>query len=493
MSRIFPRIKDRLDAWANPVLVREMYQSVHNKKFLGAIWILLLASLFTYVIVFVNNASGTACGDSMFVAFSVFIYLVAVVVLPYLAYSNLQEEVKTGTLELIHITRLHSRKQIRGRLFAAMVKVGLLYSVIGPFAVAAFLFKGIGVAAVLTVLYELLVFSAVAVAVGLFFASLTAVPYLKSISRFVYLAALVGTLLLIVGFLEMMEWHLRGDFFSGSGELITYLFGLTFLGGLGAWFFCAGSANILTFEAAKSSALTKLILLGGVVTLAGIVFLFHVTTGSTTGELFVGLQAMAMPAVSLCCLVWMTDKRHVPYRMQQKLGRRGLLYRLLLYPFSDGVGASAVFFGLVCAAVVGWGLLAASTGTYRSEYFLPVTVCFVYVLYFSALVRLFSLVLPKRFRKPSVWRGCLLVLVIGQALIGLLWVSLASWSASNIGGDNPLVGLFPLVYMFSGDLDSVALAEVFWSLSLAGILGVIVHIVIVVRELPSFILCDFSE
>ena len=258
-------IKDRMDRLANPLLVKEMYQSVHSKKFLAALWLLLGGALFTYAVVYLSRPESGECGGHMFAVFGTLTYLMALCVLPYLGFSNLYQEVEGRTIELVHITAITSARQVRGRLMAALTKVALLYAVVGPFAVTAFLFKGVGIEAIAFVLGLILIFSVPACALGIWFGALTSSKHIRVIARWGYVLVVGLTLFygMVFGLASAQSFFFGFGMGGGPGlETIFITLGVSApLALLATWFLCASAANILTFEADKCSGKTKLVLL----------------------------------------------------------------------------------------------------------------------------------------------------------------------------------------------------------------------------------------
>lgn len=492
------KIKNRVDGLANPILVKEMYQSVHSKKFLVAMWLLLVASLFTYVLVYMDAGAGGTCGDTMFGTFSVFTYLMSLCVLPYLAFSTLHEEIKGRTIELIHITRMDSRRHVRGRFLASVVKLGLLFSILAPFTVAAFLFKGVAVETILIVLYIFFCSSLVACAVGIFFGSLTSVDRLQTVARWTYLVLLAFTLFggpYVVG-VGFMAGPMGFSFTAFRGEILIGLGLYTLFVLLGVWFLCAAAANLLTFEADKSSGRTKLILV--FIALAALAVPFTSLLLGGTPDIEVILAVVILPAVflALCSFLWLTDKERVSRRRQKKLEKHGILYRLIFYPFTDGPGSSAVFLALICLLMAFSALLLLQDSGHRAgtiadarQYILyPVVVVFVYALFFSALTWIIARMLPARMRTATARRVIILSLVVLNCIVGVLVVVATGFGQAELR--NPLTSLFPMLYLLM--LDDPNFAGAYGDLAIPALVGMIVHGRLLFGHLRRYLRGDYD-
>ena len=487
-----------MDGLANPILVKEMYQSVHSKKFLVALWLLLVASLFTYVLVYLDAGPDGTCGGTMFGTFAVFTYLMSLCVLPYLAFSTLHEEIKGRTIELIHITKMDSRRHVRGRLLASLVKIGLLFSVLAPFTVAAFLFKGVAVETILLVLYLYFCSSLVACSVGIFFGALTSVERLQTVARWTYLLLIAFTLFgapytILVSFVAGPTGF--GPIRIGR-EILTAVGVYTTFTLLGVWFLSASSANLLTFEADKSSGRTKFILVIIVLASMGTPLAFGVGGARIDEEII--LTAVIVPCLflALCSFLWLTDKERVCRRRQKKLERRGFFYRLLMYPFTDGPGSSALYLALVCLLLgVGALVLLEHSGAAprqvaeaRRYVVYPVIVVFVYALFFSALTWVMARLLPNRLRTATARRVLILSLVVLNCVAGVLVVTATGFGQASLR--NPLTALMPMVYLLM--LDDADFTVVNFDLFIPALVGIVIHVKLLWGHLRRYLRGDYD-
>jgi hypothetical protein len=480
--------RDRLDGLVNPLLVRGMYQSLHSRGFVAALWLLLGCSLVAYAVVFAV-ADGKPCGGAMAGVFVFLMYVAGAVVLPYLAFSNLNGEVKTGTLELIHITRLNARKQVRGRMLASAVKIGLLFSVMGPFAVAAFLFKGEGAAVelILTLLYVVLLYSLLVCAIGIFFAALTSVPALRVLARLVFCLFLLLSFLWsfnLVGGLGAI-WMMGGT--GGVTPTAGLLFGLaihTVTTLLLVWFLCAASANLLTFEADKCSSRTK----GIALVIVGVWWISFVAGtlwagGSATGPAF-AFAIISSLFVSVCCAFWLTGRPRVAARHVKRFRRFGTAYKRAMFPLVDGPGSTASYMGLAFLGIVtGTVLLSAAGGPNPPDtqaIFYPLLLFPIYVLFYCTLARGVARLAPERFRTPTLVRGAFLGLVVLNFVIFVIWAIVAQGDIDDVSA-NPLSGLFPFIYLCSL-IDSHEPWGMFADLAIPALVGITYHLFAFARQ-----------
>mgnify|MGYP006278685615 CR=1 FL=1 len=495
-TRIKERL-ERLERLANPMLVRQMYQSLHSRKFLGALWLMLLVSLLTYMVVYMASSGGESVGGTMFSVFALVLFLAATVVLPYMAFSDLVEEVNSRTIELIQITCMGARSQVRGRLQAALSRLLLLYSVIGPFAVVAFLFGGVGVGAILLTLYTLLVLACLAVSVGIFFAALTSVKNMRHMARWLYLGVLIFTLL--VGGYNLMGVLGGLTFGRGMGlgtDALAYVVVTGVEGALLSWFLCAAAANLLTFEANKSSGRTRFILLLMVASAFGFSWLVMGVTGDFDEGSLILVEVLSALFLAGCSMVWLTGARRVPATVRRKLQNRGVLYRLLRYPFVDGPGGGAIYMLLAGMLILAGVLPALAVDRLWEEEIMcvPLILALAYGPYFSSCTWGITRMLPRRYRNPLVRRGLLLGLGVCHAFIAVLWFAASLGGGGRMGSyaGNPVAGLFPLVYLPSLLDDGGRPLVVLSGLFLVVLVGLVPHVVIAVVDLGRHLNGDYD-
>lgn len=478
-------MRDRFDGLANPLLIKEMYQSLHSWKFLVALWLMLGCSLTTYVTVF-SGSEGETCGDKMFWVFAFFMYVACVFVLPYLAFANLSEEVKSGTIELIHITRMNSRKHVRGRLLASVAKIGLVFSMIGPFAVAAFLFKGIDVVSIVMVLILTLFFSVLACSIAVFFGALTVHKQMQSIARILFILLLIYGVIMPFSVFGGLRFT-RGFGSPDLSELSVVLAAYVVITMLLVWFFSAAAANILTFDADKCSAKTKFVLLLIVAALCAI-FCTPLYFGQTLdGENILIFASFASVAVLVCGSFWLTLPNRVASRFQKRFRTRSLAYRAVIFPLMDGAGSSALYMFVVYGSICLIALLMYSVGGggWEEETLFPVLMCMVYAFFLSAVSFGTLRLLPRKFRKTMALRGVFLGLVVANLVISILLGVAVGYR--RMPEPSLLTGFFPIVHLMSMErATSYSMIDLIVDLGGPAVIGITVHVILILRHFRRY-------
>lgn len=450
------RIKERLDGVVNPIMVREMYQSVHSRAMMAFFWLLLAVALLIYHL---SARSGLETpGEGMFVGFAILIGVMSLFLIPCAVFFTLYREVTSKTIELVQITGMSAGQLVRGRLLAAAARIVLLYSLIAPFAVASFLFGGVDPVWVLVTVYYLLVVSFGACAVALFFGSLAVYRRIRVLAMGAFVGLMIFSLIggLTASGGAYVALSLGGVPGPTTGPLLASLAWTTVLGILGIMFLTAASANSLTFPHNRCSAGTKLIAL----LLVGALYGSWLTAGLASGGGF-GFEpsGFALPACSLigvCSLAWITAQPHVPYRHRVRLRKYGRLGRLLYFPFRDGAGSTAAYLGIamVLVALGAFSLTRMGrtamwpVGSIETSYaFYAVALALTYVLYFSALAGGITRLFPLRLRTAGVRRTVLLALLVLNALVVLVPPVFTDFDLRDL--NSIPVAFLPMLYIAS--------------------------------------------
>ncbi|NOX55025.1 MAG: ABC transporter permease [Planctomycetes bacterium] len=139
----------------NPILVKEVRQSLKSRQFVIT-FMLLLAAAWLISVVGIANAGDSLEYGNVGRAFFAFYYLVLTgaifAVVPYGSFRSLLTEREQNTYELLSITALKPRQIIWGKLLSSLVQTLMYYSAIAPFIAFTSLLQGFDFAMVAFVL-----------------------------------------------------------------------------------------------------------------------------------------------------------------------------------------------------------------------------------------------------------------------------------------------------------------------------------------------------
>jgi hypothetical protein len=485
MQRLVLRVGRRVDNLLNPIMAKEIYQSVHNRAFMVSFWLLSGIALLIYLSAW--NSQGDNLGAGMYAAFFMLLSFVGLLLLPLGAFFGLRGEITTRTLELVQITGIAARRLARGRMLAVAARLVLLCSMLAPFAMLSYLFGGIDVLAIATSTYMLILGSLLTCAVGVWCASLAVYPHLRRFSRFAFpLMLFLGPFLIMPAFQEVFRYVNFDNIFNISGDwedLLLPLGMMTMLCILLVMFLLAAASNALTFPQNRSSARPKLLALliatGPMLVLAVWALLFD-AGGTLDDEIPPLICTFGCILIFVSSLVWITADP--PAR--QKRSSRNALTRL----FRDGPGATVMYLFLSMGVLFLGSMALFLIGIDNfdrelTEVFAILTLTLSYVLYPTALARLITSQLPARFHTPHARRAVLLILlIINVALILVIFIGTrADWEPRYVPGG--LAAFAPVLYFAHAvDRSSLNAEEIILHMLAPGLLGLAYYAELAMRS-----------
>lgn len=180
------RLVDRL----NPILVREVQQSLNGKAFLST----LAVSLMGVVVVGLTASGGVSRGESGFSTFVLALQLltpIIVLAVPMVAFLSMRQEVTAGTVEHLLLSKLGPGVIVRGKLYASLVQLVLFLAVFGPLIGMTYLLRGVDVPTIVEMLGLAGLAGFVACAFGIMMGALSRWQAVRALPLLVTAAALV--------------------------------------------------------------------------------------------------------------------------------------------------------------------------------------------------------------------------------------------------------------------------------------------------------------
>ncbi len=134
--------------WLNPIVVKEVRQSLKSKIFVTTFMLTLLAcwaiSVFGIMISW-NYIEYSPVSLTFFIAYYWVLAFALFVVIPFGAFGSLQTERDQNTFEILQITTLTPSQIVTGKLWSAFLQACILYAVIAPFIAFSSLLQGFDV------------------------------------------------------------------------------------------------------------------------------------------------------------------------------------------------------------------------------------------------------------------------------------------------------------------------------------------------------------
>ncbi len=226
---------DRASDWFNPILVKEVRQSLKSRQFVVTFMLLLVGAwLVSFLsIMWMGNAIeyGAVAPDVFWWYYFVLAFAMFVIV-PFTAFRSLLAERDENTYDLLSITTLAPREIVRGKLLSSLVQLFIFYSAVAPFIAFTSMLKGFSWPEVIYVLVLSLLVSVLACAGCLMASTLVRSRTWQGLM----------SLALLVGLFGIFLTFTVGDFADGGG-IAGAIVDLTL--DQSGWFWCANGVAVL--------------------------------------------------------------------------------------------------------------------------------------------------------------------------------------------------------------------------------------------------------
>jgi hypothetical protein len=130
---------------ANPILVKELRQSLKSRQFVITFMLLLTAAWLVSVfglLMFHEQVQYGPAGRYFFIGFYIALAVATLLIVPFGAYKSLQAERDFNTFEILSVSTITPQQIVRGRLLSALVQCLIFYSAITPFMAFASTMQG---------------------------------------------------------------------------------------------------------------------------------------------------------------------------------------------------------------------------------------------------------------------------------------------------------------------------------------------------------------
>lgn len=254
--------------WLSPMLVKELRQGLRSRVFVAAFYLSqALMILSTVLQISSTSATSNQAEWSGFMN-AVFWFLIGIpllFVMPLRGLAALHSEIKSGTLELVFLTRLSAWKITAGKWLALIVQTVLLICSILPYVVLRYFVGGVDLIDDAQKILFLLAGSAVMTA-----ATVALSPYENKLVRALFVLGMIFAVQFIAGI--FVVWLTVGQLNpTGPVPWVEYLAGVVFVG---AFILLAlqMAASKIAPPAENHALVKRLIGLGAVVCAAAFAF-----------------------------------------------------------------------------------------------------------------------------------------------------------------------------------------------------------------------------
>lgn len=450
-------LEDRL----NPILVKEVRQSLRGRYFRALFWLTLGVATLVGLSVVAEAGSRRAIdgvGQTFFLI--MFGCLSAAVhgFVPFSAFLSTSAEWDENTHDLLVLSNLRPRQIVSGKLLSALIQALLYYSTFGPFVAFAFLLNGVD-PLVIAVLIGGSMAACVALSlVGIALASLSRVKALRVVLMAMFGIGLVSAWGISMGVatgLTQEPQSLRGPLALSS--ILTFVL-MTLL--VGALFAVIAASKLAHEEENRSTGMRALSTLLVVVAAGWGAWMASV---SREHEFLWAAPLIVMIPLSVVWLFFMTESPRLGRRVSKSVSPNALL-ALASTPFLPGGGRGALLMLTHTALALAGTLLGLTLGGVTElevrESFAIVASVYAYSWLYVALPTALASPFVHTLRGQSIVRVTVLALIpvfiLGPALAGLLigipaWMKFAHplnpvWAIDRFSGaSDPFSASFALV------------------------------------------------
>ena len=332
MNALLDVLSDRL----NPVLVKEVRQSMRGRYFRAVYILTIFVAMFFGMLVLLFAGDSDDAGSPFFFTIYGCLVLAVTGLIPLQAFLSVGISWDREAMDMLNLTGIRPRQIVMGRLASAVTQGGLMTLALLPFLAMSYLLPGVDPLAMMVVLSTTLAFGVMVVCIALLMSWLTS----NRLLRVLLLAALgMG--------LFMSAWT---AFVSGVGlmgspselQSLEFLLGLLVLWLMFfalAGFCLVASVARLSHKEENRSTWMRLYILG----ILALSFFGAQYMGRSTGmdpEVPIMLYMMALLSVMPGLALLVTEPERLGRRVQLQVPKNPVLAFLLmpLYP-SGGTGA----------------------------------------------------------------------------------------------------------------------------------------------------------
>ncbi|NQT87848.1 ABC transporter permease [bacterium] len=501
----------KLTAWfddhANPIVVKELRQSVRNRVFIGLFLLLLGVCVVISLFACDSYRESARAGRETFGAFVVCLSIAGGIIMPMMAFHALGNERQDNTYELLNVSGLGPGRIVRGKFGAMLLQLGLIVSAFVPFMAFTYFLRGVAIPDMLMAMTAVLSISIFLILLAITVSTLATTKKGAAATRIIFFLFLIYLSFMILSmgaFGAMGLWRVLSFFVPDSSELMDLAIAITIvLGSYGVVFYCLAVSR-LTFATDNRSTAIRLALMAQTLLFLGLGFL-GVSTPTGDASWWRQLGSFLVFQWCLVGLFMTTEPSGMSRRVARTVPRTPLLC-FLATPFWPGRsrGWACLFLGLTItlaattygqsmarshsgygpssrtashyAAMRGYGAHGGYGGSYAPETsYLP----FVHAARFLTLLGLLNLLYStvlRRKRKPYNERLSILfpivIVTLGPTLVEMIMGARRLYSSPYLHALNPLA---------DNRMLSLEGSNVLWLVGILGVITLLLHVPLVVR------------
>ena len=225
----FDRLSEAVGERVNPIIVKEVRQSLRTRVFWVFFPLMLISCVFISLGFYAAGAEGSeSTGQFAFLSFFVCLAAVQFFVIPYTAFRSMARETEEETWVLLTLTGLGPRKILSGKLGSSLLQGGLYLSAAAPFLLFSYYLNGIDLPTIVVAVLASIAYQVFLISVCVSLATLAEARIVRSMVHFLVLGLLLAGLSTGIGLSAGLAEAARSLFASGSFWLVScaVVFGL---------------------------------------------------------------------------------------------------------------------------------------------------------------------------------------------------------------------------------------------------------------------------
>jgi hypothetical protein len=346
--KFFQRIADLVNDYANPVMVKELRQSVQSRLVILLLLLFLFGNVVavcSYLTFNVHLQTNPQAGRELFQGLFTLLASTTIIFVPVYTAVRMTMERNNSNMDLLFITTLPPQKIVLGKLWAAIALTSLIYSACLPFLTLTYLLRGIDLPSIFSALVCAFLITTVLNMGAIFVGSVQGTGFLRLLlaAAFLYavglsIGAAIGTGYTIsrVGVTSMFgSWEAWG------------VFGTIFIAGLGAFFlefFLAVAAMSPRSSNRMFPTRVYLTVCWGLSLLVALCWSYRITTGPD--EIMTVWMVMSITTLSSVFGLVLAEREQWGVRVKKTIPRN-LIGRSLAFLFYTGSAGGVIWCSLL--------------------------------------------------------------------------------------------------------------------------------------------------
>ncbi len=417
---------ERLWTWGteriNPIVVKEVRQSLKSRQFtisfgltlIAAVaWTLIAISLMIPRVYFIPG------GLPLLTGFFCILQVPLMIIIPFSAFRSLTTETEDSTFELLSISALSAWQIVLGKMSSALLQILLYLSALAPCIVLTYLLRGVSLFAILFLLGLTVVFSVAETAVALLLASVARARLLQAGAS---VLLLVGLIVAFFSWTSLIVSNFISEVSNPPPQFYMVLFAMATIIAIALELVLRAAAAAIDFPSENhSTPLRRRLLL-----LVSLILFW--STFAVVASQEVEIAYVFLIGTFIVCLFigsLMTGERGIISPRACRTLPKTFAGRVFFTWFFPGAGMGYVFMVCVFAALVAtMSLTELYYSTTMQLRFGRSAVAFVgylllcYLVIYLGLNRLFMLAASRRMPTPML--GAFALLVVNLVLLHLL-------------------------------------------------------------------------